>query len=145
MIKKVNNLNKDIQNISIKGMTEFGSGGMSTKIEAAKICNLAGCNMVISNGLYLNPIDQIEKRNSCTWFISKISKLHARKRWIIISISPKGEITIDDVSENTLVTGKSLLTTYIKKDLGKLNTSDNIKILDTKQKEFDKRLRSTSS
>ena len=115
LIKKVNNLNKDIQNISIKGMTEFGSGGMSTKIEAAKICNLAGCNMVISNGLYLNPIDQIEKRNSCTWFISKISKLHARKKWIISSISPKGELTIDDGAKKALVNGKSLLAAGIKK------------------------------
>ena len=57
LIKKVNNLNKDIQNINIKGMTEFGSGGMNTKIDAAKICNLAGCNMVIANGLYINPIN----------------------------------------------------------------------------------------
>ena len=43
-------------------MTEFGSGGMDTKIEAAKISNLAGCNMVIANGLYMNPISQIEKK-----------------------------------------------------------------------------------
>ena len=145
LIKKVNNLNKDIQNISIKGMTEFGSGGMSTKIEAAKICNLAGCNMVISNGLYLNPIDQIEKRNSCTWFISKISKLHARKKWIISSISPKGEITIDDGAKKALVNGKSLLATGIKKVLGKFNKGDHIKIVDKKQKEFARGLSSFSS
>ena len=62
LIKKVNNLEKDIKNVSIKGITEFGKGGMNTKIEAAKICNLAGCNMIIANGLYLNPIDQIEKK-----------------------------------------------------------------------------------
>ena len=42
LIKQVVDLNKDIQNISIKGTTKFGSGGMNTKIEAAKICNLAG-------------------------------------------------------------------------------------------------------
>ena len=36
-------LDKDIKNINIKGTTEFGKGGMNTKIEAAKICNLAGC------------------------------------------------------------------------------------------------------
>ena len=38
------------------------SGGMQTKIEAAKICQLAGSSMVIANGLYQNPIDQIEKK-----------------------------------------------------------------------------------
>ena len=96
LIKKINNLNKDIRNIHTKGTTELGSGGMNTKIEAAKICNLSGCNMIIANGLHLNPIDKIEKENNCTWFISKISKLHARKKWIISSVSPKGELIIDN-------------------------------------------------
>ena len=41
LIKKVNDLNKDIKNINIKGITEFGSGGMNTKIEAAKICQFS--------------------------------------------------------------------------------------------------------
>ena len=62
LIKKINNLDKEIKNINIKGMTEFGKGGMNTKIEAAKICNLAGCDMIIANGLYLNPINEIIKK-----------------------------------------------------------------------------------
>ena len=145
LIKKVNNLNKDIQNINIKGMTELGSGGMNTKIEAAKICNLSGCNMVIANGLYLNPIKQIEKQNNCTWFISKISKLQARKKWIISSISPKGELIIDDGAKRALKNGKSLLATGIKKVSGKFNKGDHIKILDNKRKEFARGLSSFSS
>ena len=62
LIREIKDLKKDIKNIDIKGITEFGSGGMNTKIEAAKICNLAGCNMVIANGLNLNPVTQIEKK-----------------------------------------------------------------------------------
>ena len=145
LIKKVNNLNKDIQNINIKGMTELGSGGMNTKIEAAKICNLSGCNMVIANGLYLNPIKRIERQNNCTWFISKISKLQARKKWIISSISPKGELIIDDGAKRALKNGKSLLATGIKKVSGKFNKGDHIKILDNKRKEFARGLSSFSS
>ena len=145
LIKKVNDLNKDINNISIKGMTEFGSGGMDTKIQAAKICNLAGCNMVIANGLHLNPISQIEKKNNCTWFISKVSKLHARKKWIISSVSPKGEITIDEGAKKALINGKSLLAAGIKKVSGKFNKGDHIKILDNKRKEFARGLSSFSS
>ena len=145
LIKKINNLNKDIQNINIKGMTEFGSGGMNTKIDAAKICNLAGCNMIIANGLYLNPISLIEKNNNCTWFISKISKLHARKKWIISSISPKGEVIIDDGAKKALTNGKSLLAAGIKKVLGKFNKGDHVKILDNKRKEVARGLSSFSS
>ena len=117
---------------------------MNTKIEAAKICNLAGCDMIISNGLYLNPIYRIEE-NNCTWFISKISKLHARKKWIISSIFSKGELIIDDGAKKALINGKSLLAAGIKKVSGKFNKGDHIKILDTKRKEFARGLSSFSS
>ena len=145
LIKKVNDLNKDTRDIDIKGITKFGSGGMNTKIEAAKICNLAGCNMVIANGLYLNPINRIEKKDICTCFISKVSKLHARKKWIISSISPKGELIIDDGAKKALLNGKSLLAAGIKKISGKFNKGDHIKILDDKKKEFARGLSSFSS
>jgi glutamate 5-kinase len=145
LVKKVIDLDKEIQNINIKGITKLGSGGMNTKIEAAKICNLAGCNMVIANGLNLNPITQIEKKENCTLFISKISKLHARKKWIISSISPKGELTIDDGAKKALVNGKSLLAAGIKKVSGKFSKGDHIKILDNKKKEFARGLSSFSS
>ena len=144
LIREVNDLNKDIKNINVKGMTEFGSGGMNTKIEASKICNLAGCNMVIANGLYLNPISQI-KKNNCTWFVSKISKLQARKKWIISSIAPKGELIIDEGAKKALVNGKSLLAAGIKKVSGRFNKGDHIKILDHKRKEFARGLSSFSS
>ena len=118
---------------------------MNTKIEAAKICNLAGCNMVIANGLYLNPISKIEKENNCTWFLSKISRLHARKKWIISSVSPKGELVIDDGAKKALKNGKSLLAAGIKKVSGSFKKGDHIKILDKKKKEFARGLSSFSS
>ena len=145
LIKKVDNLDKDIKNVSIKGVTQFGKGSMNTKIEAAKICNLAGCNMVIANGLYLNPIYRIEKQNNCTLFLPKISKLQARKKWIISSISPKGELVIDDGAKKALVSGKSLLAAGIKKVSGKFNKGDHIRILDIKNKECARGLSSFSS
>ena len=144
LIQRVNDFDKDLRNINIRGITEFGKGGMNTKIEAAKICNLAGCDMIISNGLYLNPIYRIEE-NNCTWFISKISKLHARKKWIISSIFSKGELIIDDGAKKALINGKSLLAAGIKKVSGKFNKGDHIKILDTKRKEFARGLSSFSS
>ena len=145
LIKKIDNLEKNIKNINIKGITEFGKGGMNTKIEAAKICNLAGCNMIIANGLHLNPINQIEQKNNCTLFISKTSKLHARKKWIISSISPKGELTIDDGAKKALINGKSLLAAGIKKVSGKFKKGDHIKIIDSKRNEFARGLSSFSS
>ena len=145
LIKEINNLDKDIQNIHTKGITKLGSGGMNTKIEAAKICNLAGCNMVIANGLHLRPLKKIINENNCTWFITKISKLDARKKWIISSISPKGELIIDEGAINALQQGKSLLAAGIKQVNGNFNKGDHIKILDKNMKEYARGLSSFTS
>ena len=145
LIKKVDDLIRDTKDINIKGRTEYGSGGMNTKIEAAKICNLAGCNMIIANGLHLNPISQIEKNDKCTLFTSKTTKLQARKKWILSSISPKGELKIDDGAKKALLNGKSLLAAGIKSVFGKFYKGDHIKIIDNKGKEFARGLSSFSS
>ncbi len=145
LIKSVDNFNEDLKHINFKGMNEFGSGGMNTKIEAAKICQLAGCNMVIANGLYSNPISRVIEKNNCTWFNSKVSKLDARKKWIISSIAPKGFIIIDDGAKKALKSGKSLLATGIKKISGKFNKGDHIKILDKKNVECARGLSSFTS
>ena len=98
------------------------------------------------NGLFTrNPINKIDKENNCTVFVSKISKLHARKKWIISSISPKGELTIDDGAKKALKNGKSLLAAGIKKVSGKFSKGDHIKIFDIKHKEFARGLSSFSS
>ena len=101
--------------------------------------------MVIANGLNLNPISEIEKKNNCTWFISKVSKLHARKKWIISSVSPKGELIIDDGAKKALTNGKSLLAAGIKKVSGKFNKGDHIKVLDKKNNECARGLSSFTS
>ena len=145
LIKKIENFNENLKNINFKGINEFGSGGMNTKIEAAKICQLSGCNMIIANGLYLNPINKIIKKNNCTLFVPKVSKLDARKKWIIGSVSPKGELVIDEGAKKALKNGKSLLAAGIKKINGKFNKGDHIKILDKSNKECARGLCSFSS
>ena len=145
LIKKVDDITEDLKQIYIKGVNEYGSGGMQTKIEAAKICQLAGCSMVIANGLHPNPISKIIEKNNCTWFNSKISKLDARKKWIISSIAPKGSLVIDDGARSALKLGKSLLAAGIKKVSGKFNKGDHIKILDKKNNECARGLSSFTS
>ena len=145
LIKKVENFNEDLQNINFKGINEFGSGGMNTKIEAAKICQLSGCDMIIANGLHLNPIDKIINQSKYTLFVSKVSKLDARKKWIIGSVSPKGELVIDEGAKKALKNGKSLLATGIKKVNGRFNKGDHIKIIDKSNKECARGLCSFSS
>ena len=101
--------------------------------------------MAISNGLINRPIKNILDKNLCTWFLPKISKLDARKKWIISSISPKGELIIDEGALNALISGKSLLAPGIKEVRGKFNKGDHIRILDKKMNEFARGLSSFTS
>ena len=145
MIKEINNIDFQIEKVATNSVGEYGTGGMKTKIDAAKICQHSGCVMAIANGLILNPIKKIIKKNSCTWFLPKISKLDARKKWIISSVSPKGELVIDDGAIKALTKGKSLLAAGIKKINGKFNKGDHIKILDKNMNEYARGLSSFSS
>ena len=145
LIKEIRNIDKDIEKIATKSISEHGTGGMKTKIDAAKICQLSGCQMVIANGLLNRPIKKITDENNCTWFLPKVSKLDARKKWIISSISPKGALIIDDGAKQALSNGKSLLAAGIKKVSGRFSKGDHIKVLDKNNYECARGLSSFSS
>ena len=137
--------NNKIENYISKNVSEHGTGGMKTKIEAARICQISGCYMAIANGLINRPIKNIISKNICTWFLPKISKLDARKKWIISSISPKGELVVDDGAIQALKKGKSLLAAGIKNINGKFSKGDHVKILDKNMKEHARGLSSFNS
>ena len=118
---------------------------MKTKIEAAKICQLAGCYMAIANGNYMNPIKKIIENKKCTWFLPKISKLDARKQWIIGSIAPKGEVIIDQGALDAIRNGKSLLPAGVKRINGNFEKGDHILIKDESNKERGRGISSFSS
>ena len=101
--------------------------------------------MAIANGLNKRPLRNIIEKNNCTWFLPKVTKMHARKKWIISSISPKGDVVIDDGAIVALKKGKSLLAAGIKKVNGKFYKGDHIKILDKNFKEYARGLSSFSS
>ncbi len=145
LISNVKEIDNKIENYISKNISEYGTGGMKTKIEAAKICQISGCYMAIANGLKIRPIKNIISHNYCTWFLPKISKLDARKRWIISSISPKGELVVDDGAILALKKGKSLLAAGIKNIQGKFNKGDHVKILDKNMKEHARGLSSFNS
>ena len=145
LLKEIKNIDESLEKIATKSISEHGTGGMKTKIDAAKICQLSGCKMAIANGLLARPIKKIIDKNNCTWFLPKISKLDARKKWIISSISPKGELNIDDGAKQALSNGKSLLAAGIKKVSGKFQKGDHIKVLDKQNSECARGLSSFSS
>jgi glutamate 5-kinase len=145
LYKEITDIDENMENNSTKSISEHGTGGMKTKIDAAKVCQLAGCKMAIANGLQIRPLKKIMDDNNCTWFLPKISKLDARKKWIISSIAPKGILIIDRGAKKALLNGKSLLAAGILKVSGKFNKGDHIKILDEQNTECARGLSSFTS
>ena len=145
IIKNVNDINEKIFSFVDNKKTAYGSGGMSTKLEAAKICMSAGCHMAIANGKHFNPLERLIKKNQCTWFIPKVSSLDARKKWIASSIGSNGKIFIDTGAHKALENGKSLLPAGIIKVEGKFSKGDNVLILDDGGKALARGLTSFSS
>ena len=145
LIKTVNKIDESIKRYAAKTENLYGSGGMKTKIEAAKICQLSGCYMVIANGNYNNPIKEMLESKKCTWFLPRISKLDARKQWIIGSVAPKGEVIIDLGAVRAINDGKSLLPAGVKKIKGNFEKGDHILVKDQNDTECARGLTSFSS
>ena len=101
--------------------------------------------MAIANGNHNNPIREMLKGQKCTWFLPKISKLDARKQWIIGSIAPKGEVIIDHGAVNAIKNGKSLLPAGVKKINGTFEKGDHVLVIDQNKIECARGLTSFSS
>tara|TARA_B100000965_G_C18997870_1_gene501098 strand:+ start:24 stop:434 length:411 start_codon:yes stop_codon:yes gene_type:complete len=101
--------------------------------------------MAIANGNYNNPLTKLIKDNICTWFIPKVSRLHAREKWIVSSIGTNGKIYIDDGAAKALKNGKSLLPAGIIRIEGKFLKGDNILIVDKSGNDFARGLTSFSA
>jgi len=145
LIKIVKEIDENVKRYASRAENTYGSGGMKTKIEAAKICQLSGCYMAIASGIHNNPIKKIIDGQKCTWFLPKISKLDARKQWIIGSVSPKGEVIIAPGAVKAINNGKSLLPAGIKKINGTFEKGDHILVKDQNDTECARGLTSFSS
>jgi glutamate 5-kinase len=93
--------------------SEFGTGGMKTKIEAAKIAANAGCRMVLANGRAKDVISRILAGEEIGTVFMPKRKLSNRSRWILNS-TPAGVIHIDDGAMQAVRNHKSLLPSGIK-------------------------------
>ncbi len=128
-IKEVKTITNKIIKSATKSLSDYGSGGMITKIDAAKICMDAGCRMILTKGSVNNPIKVLEKRKFCTIFTPNTNKYNAKKKWILSSLKNKGSIIADDGAINAIKKGKSLLPVGIIGVDGKFVRGDTVSIL----------------
>ncbi|MFT9296859.1 MAG: glutamate 5-kinase [Gluconobacter sp.] len=110
----------------------YSSGGMRTKLMAARIANRAGAAMVIAAGQAQNPIQKLLDGGLCTWFLPQTDTGSARKRWIGSSLHPKGSLVIDAGAQNALIVGASLLPAGVTAIDGHFERGDLVLIKDAR-------------
>ena len=108
-IPRVDAITPEIEAAAGAAGSADASGGMQTKLAAARIAMAAGCHMVIARGDVERPVAALHAGARCTWFVSKATPRAARKQWIAASLQPRGTLTIDAGAEAALATGRSLL------------------------------------
>jgi glutamate 5-kinase len=117
---------------------ELGTGGMLTKIQAAKRCTAAGIAVVIANGSNPRVLQEIVSgRFTGTLFLPAPGRVNVRKRWIGFVSHPRGSIRIDEGAKSALTNqGKSLLPSGVLEVTGVFNAQDTISVLDMTGKEI---------
>ena len=120
----------------VNAQAGIGSGGMRTKIEAAKIATRAGCAVAITKGAELKPLSRLQSGARATWFLPHGSPRAAYKAWIAGSLAPQGVLVVDDGAAAALRAGKSLLPAGVTEVRGDFEKGDAVRIIDAAGREI---------
>jgi glutamate 5-kinase len=108
----------------------YSSGGMRTKLIAARIATGAGCAMAIALGKTERPLAAMERGAPCTWFLPAPEGRSARKRWIAGSLAPLGTLVVDEGAARALARGSSLLPAGVRAVEGGFHRGDPVSVRD---------------
>ncbi len=105
-----------------------GSGGMRTKLEAARIARAAGCATVILDGRVDSPLGAAVSNGSGTLITAHQSPRQAYKAWIAGSVAPAGMLRLDEGAAAALRAGKSLLPAGVVAVEGGFDKGDSVEL-----------------
>jgi glutamate 5-kinase len=133
LIPVVKKIDANIKRLGADTTSAVGTGGMITKIEAAKLATESGVRVVIADGREPNIIIRLATGDSIgTHFLSAVDHLESRQRWLLSGLSTKGKLIIDSGAALALKKQKrSLLAAGIKSVEGKFGRGDIVEIYDT--------------
>ena len=130
-IAEVREVTPEIEAMAGTAASELSSGGMVTKLMAARIAMGAGCRMAIADGRPVGALGAlVEGRARCTWFLPEVSPLSARKKWIAGSLKAAGALIVDEGAARALAMGKSLLPAGITGIDGEFKRGDVVEVKD---------------
>lgn len=111
--------------------TGMGTGGMTTKIQAAKICANTDVRMFIADGRRPHVVSDALEGRCGTRFVPKSTPLRSRQRWIAYGVLPRGTVTVNDGAYQSLLgDGSSLLPAGVTHVSGHFEAGDLVRLAD---------------
>jgi glutamate 5-kinase len=144
-IPEVARITPEIEAMAGGSSSDVGSGGMATKVMAARIAVAAGCHLCIAPGRESHPLGRIESGARCTWFLAESSPVTVRKQWIAGMLKPAGELAIDGGAARALLAGRSLLPAGVVEVKGRFDRGDAVIVRDATGMEIARGLAAYSS
>jgi len=131
LISVIEDISSDIDCLAGREGSKFGTGGMVTKIQAARIATQSGIPVVVANSFRSHVLrDLINGEPVGTLFLPGHHRLHAKKRWIGFGSNSSGKIYVDDGAEAAIVkAGKSLLPSGITKTEGSFVVGNVVSVI----------------
>lgn len=138
LIPEIGDITPEIEDLAGGPGSMRGTGGMYTKIQAAKIAVNSGVVMVIASGFRDGVVREVlSGSNVGTLFLSKESRLHIRKRWLAFGARIRGSVIVDKGCEQAIITtGSSLLPAGITMVDGDFEQGSTIRILTAEGREI---------
>lgn len=134
LIPEVDRITPELMAAAGGATTKMGSGGMITKIRAARVLMIAGIEMTICHGRRENTLMRIAAGDSVgTRFVSRgsIHDITPKKLWIALGDTAKGSLVVDDGAKRALISqGSSLLAVGVAQVEGPFDRGDIVDILD---------------
>jgi glutamate 5-kinase len=144
-IPEVTEITPEIEAMAGEALPGYSSGGMVTKLTAARVALGAGCRMAIANGRPMHPLRAIREGGTCTWFLPAATPLTARKTWIQGALKPVGKLVVDDGALKALSSGKSLLPAGVVTVEGRFERGDAVVVADAQGREIARGLSAYSA
>jgi len=129
-IPAVGKINAEIMAMAGATRSDVGTGGMTTKLQAARIATHAGCATVIASGVIRRPLRALGAGARCTVFSAAGTPAAARKQWLAGVHDVKGELRLDEGAVNALSGGSSLLPVGVIAVAGKFRRGDVVRLID---------------
>jgi glutamate 5-kinase len=132
LIPRVERIDPEIERLAAGAQNKSGTGGMATKVEAAKLATASGVTVIIANGREPDVILRLASGEAIGTVFSPVhTKLDSRKRWMMSGLCVRGKLTVDNGAATALKNQqKSLLPAGIKSLQGKFQRGDIVNIHD---------------